>query len=115
MVGLGQFLHLGGNLATGRFNRLRRHPNKQTLLVVVKTGANAIFHGRVQRGYVKSIFAVPILRTYSSGKSVANVLGQQNRVLTAARIVAKRLQNGTQLANRHALAKQHLQYLLHFR
>ena len=62
---------------------------------------------------MQPVFLVAIFRADRAGHPVADVLGQQDRILDPRGVVAEGLEDRAQLADRHALAEQHLQDLLH--
>ncbi len=74
--------------------------------------ADQIFQCRIERDAVQGVRFINVLLADCAGQCIAAVLRENIDILRARCIVAKRFENGFQIADRHPLAQEALQHLL---
>ena len=77
----------------GGFHRLRRHANEQPAFRVLDAGPNPVLQRRIERDHVQLALGVAIAGANLPGQPMADIFGEQNRVLRPRGVVAQRFQD----------------------
>src|SRR6185369_9763753 len=76
-----QLLGLPADFFAQFFDRLRSRPNEQTTLGMFDAGGDLVFERRVKRQHKQAAFRIAIASANRSGQTMANIFGEENKVL----------------------------------